>query len=87
MLNFELREIENGFALTGGQLETPLLYREKDPDAAFQMVGFLSQQHGSELHVYGSDGALKLTQRREPAMPLEKGSMGDGLRGNLALGN
>ncbi len=83
MLKFELRQIEGGFVLTGGQLEKPLLYREKDPDEAFRMVGFLSQQHGSELHIYGSDGALKSTQRREPATPLEKGSMGDALRGKL----
>jgi len=87
MLSFELREVEDGLTLSGGALRDPLLYPPDDPEAAIRLVGFLSQQQGSELRIYKADGCLKATQRREPAMPLEKGSLGDGLRGASALGN
>jgi hypothetical protein len=85
MLSFELREVEEGFALNGGQLEEPLLYREKEPDAASRLVGFLSQQQGSELQIYARDGALGSKQRREPVMPLGKSSLGNALRGESTL--
>jgi hypothetical protein len=86
MLTFELRETENGFALSGGQLESPLLYREQDPDAAIRLVGFLSQREGSDLRIHASNGRIT-TQRREPAMPFDKNSLGEGLRGQSSLGN
>jgi hypothetical protein len=86
MLRFELQETESGFALSGGQLEEPLLYCEKDPNAAIRLVGFLSQQEGSKLRIHASDGRMTM-QHREPAVPFEKNSLGSGLRGDSTFGN
>jgi hypothetical protein len=85
MLSFELRQTIDGFALSGGQLEAPLSYSEEE--AATRLVGFLSQQQGSELRIYSESGELKATQCREPAIPLDSNSMGAGLSGTSALGN
>jgi hypothetical protein len=83
MHSFELREVEEGFALKGGQLEKPLFYQEKDADPAIRLVGFLSQQQGSTLKIYDRDGTLRSTQHREPAMPLNEDSLGASLRCGL----
>ena len=85
MLIFELRQNAEGFVLSGGQLPSPLSYPEKE--YAIRLVGFLSQLQGSELRIYGPDGQPTQTQRREPAMPLAKGSLGGGLQGQSSLGN
>ena len=85
MRRFELRERQDGFLLSGGQLEKPLLYRDKDPEAAIRLVGFLSQQCGSTLEIHGKGGVVR-TQHRESVKPLQQGSIGDALRGNASLG-
>lgn len=85
MLTFELRKTRDGFVLSGGQLEKPLPYPDKD--SAIRLVGFLSVQQGSELRIYGPDGELKETQTREPMIPLPKESLGSGLSGQSNLGN
>src|ERR1700756_4058946 len=85
MLSFELQETEDGFVLSGGQLKGPLHY--PDRESAERLVGFLSQQEGSELRICRENGDLTSIQRREPAMPFEKGSLGSGLRGESDLGN
>ena len=77
MLDFELRQTEDGFVLTGGQLPVPLPY--PDMEHAVRLVGFLSQKEGSELRIYGNDGKLIETQIRKAAMPLTKDSLGSGL--------
>ena len=85
VLNFELRQTEDGFVLTGGQLPAPLPY--PDMDHAIRLVGFLSQKEGSELRVYGLDGKLIDTQTRKSGLPLADNSLGSGLRGTSDLGN
>ncbi len=85
VLDFELRQTQDGFTLTGGQLPAPLPYPDKEH--AIRLVGFLSQKQGSELRIYGLDGELIDTQARRPAMPLTDNSLGSGLRGDSDLGN
>jgi hypothetical protein len=74
VLIFELRQTDKGFILTGGDLPAPLPYPEKE--YAIRLVGFLSQQKGSELRIFGPNGELIETQTRKPAMPLTKDSLG-----------
>jgi hypothetical protein len=85
MLSFELRQEAEGHFLRGGQLDSPLNYADRE--SAVRLLGFLSQQKGSELLIYGSDGQLTETERREPMVPLGKDSMGAGLSGPSNLGN
>ena len=87
MLSFDLRETREGFVLSGGQLEKPLQYHEKDAEAAIRLVGFLSQRKGSDLRIYGPEGELRSSRHREAGVPLRDGSLGSGLRGDSALGN
>lgn len=85
MLIFDLRQTEEGFLLSGGSLPAPLAYPEKA--YAVRLVGFLSQEKGCELRIYGEEGKLIETQTRRAAMPLARESLGVGLRGESGLGN
>jgi hypothetical protein len=84
VLLFELRQTDDRFILTGGDL-TPLPYSEKE--YALRLIGFLSQQQGSELRILGPNGELIETQIRKAAIPLAKDSLGSGLSGDSKLGN
>ncbi len=79
MHTFDLRPVNNGFELRGGQLTEPLIFLEADPQPAVHLVGFLSQKIGSELRIYDSGGKLLRERRYEPILPLS-GAVG-GLRG------
>jgi hypothetical protein len=70
VLIFELRQTEDGFFLSGGDLPIPLPYSEKE--YALRLVEFLSQQQGSELRIFGANGELIDTQILKAAMPLTK---------------
>ena len=70
MHKFDLRPVDGGFELKGGQLSEPLLFLEPDPQPAVHLVGFLSQKLGSELQTF--DAAGELIQRRHytPILPI-----------------
>jgi hypothetical protein len=73
MLQFEFRPAGHEFVLSGGQLEQPLRYSEKE--SALHVVGFLSQRDGSELRIFDAAGNLLETQTREPTAFIQ-GSVG-----------
>ena len=79
MHTFDLRPVENGFELRGGQLPEPMVFRDAEPRPAVHLVGFLSQKLGSELRIFDVAGQVIETRRYEPVVPLH-GAVG-GLQG------
>lgn len=76
---FELRPVENGYELRGGQLPDPMVFRDPEPRPAVHLVGFLSQKLGSELRIFDAAGQVVEARRYEPVVPLP-GAVG-GLHG------
>lgn len=76
---FELRPVENGYELRGGQLLEPMVFLEHEPRPAVHLVGFLSQKLGSELRIFDAAGQVTETRRYEPVLPIP-GAVG-GLHG------
>jgi hypothetical protein len=76
---FELRPIEHGFELRGGQLPEPMIFRDTSPTPAVHLVGFLSQKIGSELRVFNATGEVIRTRHYQPVVPIS-GAVG-GLHG------
>lgn len=71
MHEYELRPLEGGLVLSGGQLPEPLKYPNLNPEHPIRVVGFLSQRHGSLLHIFDAAGKLLETQTRQPVIPLD----------------
>jgi len=70
MHTFELRPVENGFELRGGQLPEPMIFRDLEPRPAVHLVGFLSQKIGSELRIFNAAGEVIETRRYEAVVPI-----------------
>ena len=70
MNTFELRPVNNGFELRGGQLPEPLVFHDIEPRPAVHLVGFLSQKPGSELRIFNAAGDVIEARRYEPVAPL-----------------
>lgn len=70
MHTFELRPVENGFELRGGQLSEAMVFREAEPRPAIHLVGFLSQKIGSELCIFDQAGEVIETRSFEPVLPM-----------------
>ena len=79
MHTFELRPMENGFELRGGQLPEPMVFHDIEPRPAVHLVGFLSQKVGGELRILNAAGEVIQTRHYEPVVPL-RGAVG-GLQG------
>lgn len=79
MHTFELRPVENGYELRGGQLSKPMVFLEPEPRPAVHLVGFLSQKLGSELRIFDAAGEVTETRHYEPVVPIP-GAVG-GLHG------
>src|SRR6267143_2967412 len=82
---FELRPVENGFELRGGELPEPMIFRDVEPRPAVHLVGFLSQKRGSKLRIFNAEG--EVIEKRQVADDTEgaedkhktaKGRTGDG---------
>ncbi len=57
MNKFDLRPVEGGVELRGGQLEGPMVFRETDGEQrAINLVGFLSQREADVLRVLDESG-------------------------------
>ena len=63
MDKFELRPLEDGLELRGGELKEPMVFRESDAEQrAIHLVGFLSQREGSVLCFLDASGAVVATK-------------------------
>jgi hypothetical protein len=72
MDEFALRPVEKGFELSGGKLEQPMAFRERDAQVrAIQFVGYLSQKNGSALRILNAEGSLVRERHFEGVIPLE----------------
>jgi hypothetical protein len=71
---YVLKETREGFLLSGGALDSPLLYPAPDGvEYARRMVGFLSQVSGSELTIYDlAENIIEVKTFREGVSPAEK---------------
>jgi hypothetical protein len=67
---FELRPVEKGFELRGGQLSEPLVFHDIEPRPAVHLVGSLSQKLGSELRIFNAAGDVIETRRYEAVVPI-----------------
>ncbi len=65
---FELRPVDDGFELRGGQLQKSMVFHEVETRRAVHLVGFLSQKLGSELRVFNAAGEVVETRRYEPVV-------------------
>ncbi len=62
MNKFDLRPVEGGVELRGGQLEEPMVFREADGEQrAIKLAGFLSQRDGGVLRVLDEAGVVVAT--------------------------
>jgi hypothetical protein len=84
MHTFDLRPVENGFELRGGQLPEPMVFRDAEPRPAVHLVGFRSQKLGSDLRIFDAVGQVIQTRRYEPVVPM-RGAIG-GLHGPAQMG-
>ncbi|MGI8957342.1 MAG: hypothetical protein ACR2II_10580 [Chthoniobacterales bacterium] len=63
MNKFDLRPVEDGVGLRGGQLEGPMVFREADAEQrAIKLAGFLSQRDGGVLRVLDEAGVVVATK-------------------------
>jgi hypothetical protein len=76
---FELRPVRDGFELSGGPLDKPLVFHEEGMRQGMHMAGFLSQLVGGELRIFNAVGELIETRTFEPEIVMP-GAIG-GLRG------
>ena len=70
MHTLELRPVDNGFELRGGQLSEPMVFRDIEPRPAVHLVGFLSQKLGSELRIFNAADEVIQTRRYEAVLPI-----------------
>jgi hypothetical protein len=79
MDEFELRPVEEGFKLTGGQLLGSMIFSGAEPDRAIHLVGFLSRKDGSILRIFDGEGQ-QIEKRRYEGTGLRPEAIG-GLTG------
>jgi len=72
MHTFELRPVDNGFELRGGQLLEPMIFHDLEPRPAVHLVGFLSQKLGSELRIFNAAGNVIEKRRFEAVVPIPR---------------
>jgi hypothetical protein len=66
MQTFELHPLDDGFELSGGQLQAPMLFHGEESRDAIHFAEFLSQKEGGVLRIFDALGELIETRRFKP---------------------
>ena len=72
MQTFELHPLDDGFELSGGQLQAPMVFHGEESRDAIHFAEFLSQREGGVLRIFDALGELTETRRFKPDLSTPK---------------